>query len=107
MDLDNLKSCLLEAVKRYRAMSFDEIAALGEKRVFEERGATGSGFYCQIEVAILDKLIENGVDVLHVPIVARDEENLLSAELFFYANGRVRWNEGIYRYRDGVPELMH
>ena len=106
MDIEELKDRLLDATNRYRAMSFDQIVALGEKRVFEEEGEPGSNSYFQIEIAILDKFAESGVDVMHVPIVARDEENLLSTELFFYANGRVRWNKTVYRYLDGVPEAM-
>jgi len=107
MQIEKLKGKLLDAVERYRVMSFSDVSKLGEKRIFEEEGVpSSSGFYCQIEVAVLDRLVEDGVDVSHVSVVARDEANMLSAELFFCANGRVRWNGAVYRYKDGIPEIV-
>jgi hypothetical protein len=107
VQIEELKRRLLEATERYRRTSYDDISKLGERRIFEEEGTPSSGgSYCQVEIAILDRYVEDDADVLHVSIAARDEKNMLSAELFFYPNGKVRWNGAVYQYRDGVPEVL-
>jgi hypothetical protein len=63
---------------------------------------TGDGYY-QIQTEILDRFLEGRANVLHIPITMRISKRMLSTELFVYSDGRVKWNETVHEYKDGVP----
>lgn len=106
METSRLKEILNDAIERCMKRPFDWFVALGDEHLFEEVGTPGDKLnsgYCQIEIEILDRFSENDVQVLHVPVTARDEHKQLGADLFFYADGRMRWDKTIYEFRDGIP----
>ena len=110
METLRLKALLDDAIERYMKQPFEWFTSLGDEHSFDEIGTPSDSMesgYCQIEVEVLDRFVENGVQVLHVPVTARDERKQLEAHLFFYADGRVRWDKTIYELRDGIPHPIN
>jgi hypothetical protein len=106
MQTDHMKNLLRNAVIKYIALPFEYYSSLNKKDLFEEFGLEGDRLesdYCQIEVCLLDRFMENNIEVLHVPITARDGYQEFGVDLFFYSNGRVRWDEKLYEFLDGIP----
>lgn len=109
MNTDRLEALLRDAVTRYARLPFDRFSSLGTEHWFEETGSpTGDrdSSYCQIEVELLDRFVEGGVEVLHIPVIARDEFRELGADLFVYRDGRIRWDKRICEFVDGVPHAI-
>lgn len=101
---DRIIANLRNVAESYTTLPFDQVSNISESHVFEEVGRPGSGEdYCQIEVEVLDRFMEKDVQVLHLSIVARDEHHEFGVDLFFYSDGRVRWDRVVYEFRTGVP----
>lgn len=59
--------------------------------------------YFQIEIEILDRYFEGEVEVLHIPVTARDISRTFSTDVFVSKDGKNRWNEDVYEFKNGVP----
>lgn len=106
MQTDRIKNLLHNAAIKYAEFPFEHFSNLNEKHLFEEFGLPGENpeaDYCQIEICLLDRFVENGIEVLFVPITASDGYREFGVNLFFYQDGRVRWDERLYEFLDGVP----
>lgn len=107
MQSERIKSLLRDAVMRYTALPFERLSSLKDEPLLEEVGLPdekAESDYCQIEVCLVDRFVENGIDVLHVSIIASGGYREFGVDLFFYQNGRVRWDEKLYEFFDGIPQ---
>ncbi|MEW8693411.1 MAG: hypothetical protein AB2535_20435 [Candidatus Thiodiazotropha endolucinida] len=106
MDTTQLKNILKNALEKYAKYSYQELLLIGEEHIFEEHGDPTHDInsYWQIELDVLQKWLEDGVEVLQVPVRIRDGEgNVLGGDLYFRSDGVVEISENIYRIDKGVP----
>ena len=109
MQTDKIVALLRDAATRCAALSFERVESLKRERWFKEIGLPNeaqSGNYCQIETELLDCLVEDGVDVLHVSVMARDEFREYGTSMFIYKDGRFRWDKNIFEFVSGIPNLI-
>jgi len=106
MKAELLVSHLNDAVDRYSKLPFEKWGPSHGESKFEEIGTPSENHnnYCQIEVELLDRFIEDEVEALHIPIFARDEYRVFGTDLFIYEDGRIRWNKVIYEFIGGIPK---
>lgn len=94
---------------RYAMLPFERFAALKPEQWIDEVGSPNerqSGNYYQVEAELLDYLVEDGVDVLHVSVVARDEYREFGTDLFIYKDGRYRWERQIFEFVNGISVVV-
>ncbi len=107
MELAKMKAILVAAVDRFSNMSYEDLSALPDDRLIEDSCTDSSSVdYAQIEVEVLDRLVKNGEDALHIPVTIRDLAREIGTEFFKYRSGRVEWDRRICEFKDGVPHRL-
>jgi hypothetical protein len=107
MDTAQLKNILKNALAKYAKYSYQQLLLIGEEHIFEEHGdpIQDISSYWQIELDVLQKWSEEGIEVLQVPVRVRDGKgNVLGGDLYFQSDGVVEISENIYRIDKGVPK---
>ena len=109
MVTDRLIAELHHAAAYLSTLPYSRIASLNGAPWFEEVGLPDEsqpGNYCQTAAEVIDCFVEDGVDVLHVMLFARDEYREFVTNMFFYNNNALYWNRNIFEYINGRPELI-
>ena len=106
METDQIAGKLREKAREIMSRPYGELVArFAEPEIldFGDPAQLAADGYYQIQTEILDRFAEGRATVLHIPITIRISTRMLSTELFVYSDGRVKWNETVHEYRDGVP----
>jgi hypothetical protein len=107
MDIAKIKAVLIAAVDRFSSMRYEDLDVLPQDRLIEDSlAAPDSDEYSQVEVEVLDRLVRNGEEALHIPVTVRDSSREIGTEFFKYRSGRVDWNREIYEFKNGVPHKL-
>jgi hypothetical protein len=107
MLLECLKHKLDRALNRAVAMSFADARALVNP-LFEDHGdpARDLNGYFQIQTELLDSWKEEGVETLHLIVIARDQVRAIGGDVYLHSDGRRETSEQRYEYLDGVPRPL-
>lgn len=106
MQSSQIEAALRDAASRLCNWSFEQLASLADKPWVEEVGSHDStpGDHCQIEAELLDQMTEDDLQILNITITADDFVVTMGTVIVAFSDGRVEWDQRVFRYVGGVPQ---
>lgn len=108
MTLGDLKTELQKVIERGSRMAFAEAKALMGKPLIEDHGdpVRDANHYFQTQIELLDSWTEEGDEILHLVVTARDLGRVIGGDVYVRKAGAAEIGDQLYEYVQGVPQPL-
>ena len=62
--------------------------------------------YWQSQIELLDSWVEDGDEIFHLVVTARDTSRIFGGDVYWRMHGVPQYGETLYEYVNGVPQTL-